>query len=78
MMMRIHGRRERKKTILWIVLANVPACRVGRKGGWEVAQSPIPGTTITLECLHRRGYEFLPSQSLKDHFNDKDFLFPSV
>jgi RNA-directed DNA polymerase len=28
-----------------------------RKGGWSVAQSPILGTTITLERLRKRGYE---------------------
>lgn len=28
-----------------------------RKGGWAVAQSPILGTTITLERLRKRGYE---------------------
>jgi len=27
-----------------------------RKGGWAVAQSPILGTTITLERLKKRGY----------------------
>jgi hypothetical protein len=27
-----------------------------RKGGWAVAQSPILGTTITLERLKRKGY----------------------
>ncbi|MCO5267508.1 MAG: group II intron reverse transcriptase/maturase [Brumimicrobium sp.] len=27
-----------------------------RKGGWTIAQSPILGTTITLERLRRRGY----------------------
>jgi hypothetical protein len=26
-------------------------------GGWAVAQSPILGTTITLERLRKRGYE---------------------
>lgn len=28
-----------------------------RKGGWAVAQSPIMVTTITLDRLHKRGYE---------------------
>lgn len=27
-----------------------------RKGGWAIAQSPILGTTITLQCLKIRGY----------------------
>ena len=30
-----------------------------RKGGWAVAQSPILVTTITLDRLHKRGYEAL-------------------
>ena len=28
-------------------------------GGWEVAKSPILGTTITVERLNKRGYESL-------------------
>lgn len=28
-----------------------------RKGGWAIAQSPILGTTITLERLRKRSYE---------------------
>ena len=27
-----------------------------RKGGWAIAQSPILGTTITLQRLKKRGY----------------------
>jgi RNA-directed DNA polymerase len=34
-----------------------------RKGGWSIAQSPILGTTITLERLRKRGY-----QSLLDYY----------
>ena len=30
-----------------------------RMGGWAVAQSPILGTTITVERLNKRGYESL-------------------
>jgi len=30
-----------------------------RKGGWAVAQSPILGTTITIDRLIKRGYESL-------------------
>jgi len=32
-----------------------------RMGGWRIAQSPILGTTITLERLRKRGYESLLS-----------------
>jgi RNA-directed DNA polymerase len=34
-----------------------------RKGGWAIAQSPILGTTITLERLRKRGY-----QSMLDYY----------
>ena len=30
-----------------------------RKGGWVVAQSPILGTTITVDRLKKRGYQAL-------------------
>ncbi|WP_423130512.1 hypothetical protein [Gaoshiqia sp. Z1-71] len=30
-----------------------------RMGGWRIAQSPILGTTITLERLRKRGYQAL-------------------
>src|SRR3954471_22761298 len=36
-----------------------------RMGGWAVAQSPIMVTTITLERLHKRGYESLLDYYLK-------------
>ena len=36
-----------------------------RMGGWAVAQSPIMVTTITLERLHKRGYEPMLDYYLK-------------
>jgi group II intron reverse transcriptase/maturase len=36
-----------------------------RKGGWAIAQSPILGTTITLERLRKRGYEAMLDYYLK-------------
>src|SRR6478736_170201 len=36
-----------------------------RKGGWAIAQSPILGTTITLERLRKRGYEAMFDYYLK-------------
>ncbi len=36
-----------------------------RMGGWAVAQSPIPGTTITLERLRKRGYLALRTYYVK-------------
>ena len=43
-----------------------------RKGGWAVAQSPILGTTITVERLKKRGYEALLThyQKIAPHPNE--------
>jgi RNA-directed DNA polymerase len=43
-----------------------------RKGGWAIAQSPILGTTITLERLRKRGYESLKGyyQKVNPMFNE--------
>ena len=43
-----------------------------RKGGWAVAQSPILGTTITLERLRKRGYEALLThyEKIAPHLNE--------
>ena len=43
-----------------------------RKGGWAVAQSPILITTITLERLHKRGYESLLGyyEKVAPHLNE--------
>lgn len=43
-----------------------------RKGGWVVAQSPILITTITLDRLHKRGYEAMLDLYMKiaPHFNE--------
>ena len=34
-------------------------------GGWAIAQSPILGTTITIERLVKRGYEALTTWYIK-------------
>jgi group II intron reverse transcriptase/maturase len=49
-----------------------------RKGGWAVAQSPILGTTITLERLHKRGYEaMLPLyEKIAPHLNEPLYTRP--
>jgi hypothetical protein len=36
-----------------------------RMGGWAIAQSPILGTTITIERLVKRGYEALTTWYIK-------------
>lgn len=54
--------RKRKNLIrLGIPNGQAYAWRRTRMGGWAVAQSPILGTTITLERLIRRGYESMLS-----------------
>jgi len=50
-----------------------------RKGGWAVAQSPILGTTVTVERLTKRGYESLTTHYLKVSPHYKSYpLFPIV
>jgi group II intron reverse transcriptase/maturase len=50
-----------------------------RMGGWAVAQSPILGTTITLERLKRRGYvSLLDLYQLLPNTNYKHSLFPMI
>ena len=50
-----------------------------RMGGWAVAQSPILGTTITLERLNKRGYVSLVSSYQKVSINTyKNSLFPML
>jgi RNA-directed DNA polymerase len=49
-----------------------------RMGGWAVAQSPILGTTITLERLAKRGYESLLSyyEKVAPHLNEPLYTRP--
>jgi RNA-directed DNA polymerase len=54
--------RKRKNLIrLGIYNGQAYAWSRTRMGGWAVAQSPILGTTITLERLRKRGYESMLS-----------------
>jgi len=49
-----------------------------RMGGWKIAQSPILGTTITLERLCKRGYESLLShyEKVAPHLNEPLYTRP--
>jgi len=49
-----------------------------RMGGWAIAQSPILGTTITLERLRKNGYESLLSyyQKVAPHLNEPLYTRP--
>jgi len=49
-----------------------------RMGGWAIAQSPILGTTITLEKLCKRGYESLLTyyEKVAPHLNEPLYTRP--
>ena len=49
-----------------------------RMGGWRIAQSPILGTTITLERLRKRGYEAMVSyyQKVALYLNEPPYTRP--
>ncbi len=50
-----------------------------RMGGWAVAQSPILGTTITLERLRKRGYVSMFSLFQQtSNYNYRNSLFPMI
>lgn len=58
--------RRRKNLIrLGVPIGQAYAWSRTRMGGWAVAQSPILGTTITLERLRKRGYERMLNYYLK-------------
>ena len=72
--------RKRKNLIrLGIPQGQAYAWSRTRMGGWAVAQSPILGTTITLERLKRRGYVSLHDlYQLLPTTNYKNSLFPMI
>ena len=45
-----------------------------RMGGWAIAQSPILGTTITVERLKKRGY--IPMLELYNQIRPSTAMFP--
>jgi len=49
-----------------------------RKGGWAVAQSPILGTTVTLDRLRKRGYEAMLDlyHRIAPHLNEPLYTRP--
>lgn len=58
--------RKRKNLIrLGITPEKAYAFSRSRKGGWAIAQSPVLGTTITVERLVKRGYEALLTHYFK-------------
>ena len=71
--------RKRKNLILLGVChGDAYAWSRTRKGGWAIAQSPILGTTITLEYLRKQGYKSLLEHYTKARPIYEKSLFPSV
>lgn len=71
--------RKRKNLIrLGIHKSQAYAWSRTRMGGWAVAQSPILGTTITIERLIRRGYESMVSyyEQVAPHLNEPLYTRP--
>ena len=69
--------RKRKNLIrLGIEQGHAYAWSRSRMGGWRIAQSPILGTTITVERLKKRGY--VPLLELYNQIKPGTVLFPMV
>ena len=71
--------RKRKNLIrLGITQGQAYAWSRTRMGGWAVAQSPILGTTITIERLIKRGYESMLSyyESVSPQLNEPLYTRP--
>jgi hypothetical protein len=67
--------RRRKNLIrLGIEQGQAYAWSRSRMGGWAIAQSPILGTTITVERLRKRGY--IPLLELYNQLKPNTVLFP--
>ena len=72
--------RKRKNLIRLGVRPNIAyAWSRSRMGGWPIAQSPILGTTITIERLNKRGYISLIGLYQKVSPNYRNYpLFPMI
>ena len=69
--------RKRKNLIrLGIGQGQAYAWSRSRMGGWAIAQSPILGTTITVERLNKRGY--VPLLELYNQIKPNTVLFPMI
>jgi RNA-directed DNA polymerase len=71
---------RRRKNLIRLGIGNGQAYAWSRTrmGGWAVAQSPILGTTITLDRLVRRGYESMLShyEKVSPQFNEPLYTRP--
>lgn len=69
--------RKRKSLIrLGIEQGQAYAWSRSRMGGWAIAQSPILGTTITVERLKKRGY--IPLLELYNEVKPNTVVFPMI
>ena len=71
--------RKRKNLIrMGVPIGQAYAWSRTRMGGWAVAQSPILGTTITLERLKKRGYEAMYTlyEQIAPHLNEPLYTRP--
>ena len=72
-------KREKKRRSLirlGVEYSKAYAWSCSRMGGWAIAQSPILGTTITVERLKSRGY--IPLLELYNHVKPNTVLFPMI
>ncbi len=71
---------HKRKNLIRLGVEKVKAYQWSRSrmGGWAIAQSPMLGTTITLDCLYKRGYESLFSyyQKVAPHLNEPLYTRP--
>jgi RNA-directed DNA polymerase len=77
----VNNKPERKrKNLIRLGVETEMAYQWGRSrmGGWAIAQSPILGTTITLERLRKRGYEALLTyyEKVAPHLNEPLYTRP--
>jgi group II intron reverse transcriptase/maturase len=71
---------RKRKNLIWLGVDqnHAYAWSRTRMGGWAVAQSPILGTTITLERLRKRGYEAMITlyEKIAPHLNEPLYTRP--
>jgi hypothetical protein len=74
----LQGRKKKRKNLirLGVEQGQAYAWSRSRMGGWRIAQSPIFGTTITVERLKLRGYISL--LELYNQVKPNTVLFPMI
>ena len=74
----MQGRERKRKNLirLGVEQGQAYAWSRSRMGGWRIAQSPILGTTITVERLKLRGYT--PLLEVYNQIKPDTVLFPMI